>query len=143
MKSIYMIGSLRNPMIGEYAETLRKLGWDVFSDWWSAGPQADDCWRDHERLKGNDQVTALESWASRHVFEFDKRHLDRCDEAVLILPAGKSCCIELGYMIGKGKAGFIVLDGDPDRYDVMFTFATAVFISFDEFITYMKGRELQ
>jgi len=33
---------------------------------------------------------ALKGYAADHVFEFDKHHLDRCDTAILVLPAGKS-----------------------------------------------------
>jgi nucleoside 2-deoxyribosyltransferase len=61
------------------------------------------------------------------VFEFDKFHLDRCDAAVLLMPAGKSAHLELGYMRGKGKPGFILFDEEPERYDVMVKFATDIF----------------
>jgi len=138
MRSIYVIGSLRNPEIGAFGKVLRELGYDAFTDWWSVGPHADDSWRDHEKLKGHDQVQALLSWSSRNIFMFDKYHLDRCEMAVLVLPAGKSGCIELGYTIGRGKPAFVVLDGDPDRYDVMLSFATQVFRDAEEFFAYMR-----
>jgi hypothetical protein len=32
-----------------------------------------------------------------------------------------------GYLIGQGKPGFILMDGEPERYDVMYKFATVVF----------------
>lgn len=34
--------------------------------------------------------------------------------------------MEFGYIIGQGKKGYILLDKDPDRFDVMYGFATAV-----------------
>ena len=36
MKSIYIIGSLRNPEIPLLGNDLRKLGLDVFDDWFSS-----------------------------------------------------------------------------------------------------------
>jgi hypothetical protein len=44
-----------------------------------------------------------------------------------VYPAGKSGHLELGYAIGAGKPGFILLEGEPDRFDVMLNFATGVF----------------
>ena len=85
---IYLIGSLRNPKIPMIAEQLRlDLGRDVFDDWYAAGPEADDYWRDYEKARGHGFAGALAGHAAQNVFLFDKRHLDRCDSAVLILPA--------------------------------------------------------
>jgi len=92
---------------------LRKLGFEVFDDWFAAGPEADDKWRDYEKARGRTYV-------------------------VLFLPAGKSGHIELGYAIGKGKRGYIVLD-NPERWDVMYKFADGVFETLEE----LKGALLK
>lgn len=138
MKSVYIIGSLRNESIPLIGNKLRAAGFDAFDDWYGAGPEADDKWRDYEQLRGRDHKTSLYGYAARHVFEFDKRHLDRCDLAVLVMPAGKSGHLELGYFVGTGKPGFIFFDRVPDRYDVMHQFATDVFHGEDELL---KGLE--
>jgi hypothetical protein len=57
----------------------------------------------------------------------------------LILPAGKSGHLELGYMIGKGKLGYILLE-DPDRWDVMYQFSSGVFYELDELIQELAGK---
>lgn len=132
MKSIYIIGSLRNEKIPAVGNLLRDNGWDAFDDWYGAGHIADDCWRDYENIRGRSHQDALFGYAARHTFAFDKHHLDRCDLAVLVMPAGKSGHLELGYFVGLGKPGFIFFDAVPDRYDVMHQFATAVFSSEDE-----------
>jgi len=44
------------------------------------------------------------------------------DGAVLVYPAGRSCGIEFGYIVGRGKPGWVLLDS-PDRWDVMVQFA--------------------
>jgi hypothetical protein len=131
MLKLYLIGSLRNSAIPTYANELRQIGFDVFDDWYAAGPDADDCWRDYELARGHTYVQALQGLAAQHVFSFDRKHLDGCDLAVLCLPAGKSAHIELGYIIGQGKPGYIILD-NPDRFDVMYKFASGVFYTLDE-----------
>ena len=131
---IYLIGSLRNPKIPALAAKLRAAGYEVFDDWFAAGPEADDYWRDYEQGRGHSLSQALVGHAAQHVFQFDKYHLDRCDAAVLVLPAGRSGHLELGYVIGSGKKGYIIIDGEPERFDVMYAFATAVVSSVEELI---------
>lgn len=120
---IYVIGSLRSARPQEVAKALREAGHEVFDDWQAAGPIADDSWRDYERTRGRSFKEALKGPAARNIFEFDKRYLDAADIAVLVLPAGKSAHLELGYFMPKPT--FILLD-DPERWDVMYQFATGV-----------------
>lgn len=124
---IYIIGSLRNPAVPQLANDLRKARHEVFDDWYAAGPEADDYWQKYEKKRGNDFVSALDGYAARHVFEYDRMHLDRARAGVLILPAGKSGHLEAGYLLGQGKPVYILLDKEPERFDVMYRFATKVF----------------
>jgi hypothetical protein len=134
VKSIYVIGSLRNPRVVDVARELRSIGLDAFDDWMAAGPEADDYWQAYEVARGRDFAGALKGYAARNVYAFDKTNLDRCDAGVLVLPAGKSGHLELGYMIGRGKPGYILLDGEPERFDVMYQFANAVFRNVNEML---------
>jgi hypothetical protein len=129
---IYLIGSLRNPAVPGIAQQLRDAGFDVFDDWYAAGPHADDCWRDYEQARGHSYRQALQGFAARHVFSFDRTHLDRSSTGVLVCPAGKSGHLELGFLLGQGKPGYILLDGEPERFDVMYQFATGVCTSVSE-----------
>lgn len=133
--SIYLIGSLRNEEIPEIAKALRSCNLDVFDDWYAAGPEADDYWKAYEERRGRNYKEALSGYAARHVFDFDRYHLDRCDAALLAFPAGRSAGIELGYMAGRGKRTFILLDR-PDRWDVMVKFADDVFFDKEEMVDY-------
>ncbi len=133
---LYLIGSLRNPRIPEIAALLRQDGLEVFDDWFPAGPKADDHWRDYEQQRGHDLVNALEGPAANHVFDFDKHYLDSCETAMLVLPSGRSGHLELGYMAGRGKPTFILMDEEPERYDVMYRFARQVFRDEDEMRAY-------
>jgi len=138
---IYLIGSLRNPAVPEVAQKMRAVGIDVFDDWYSAGPEADDKWRDYEKGRGHSYLQALEGFAANHVFEFDRTHLDRSTGVVLLLPAGKSGHLELGYAIGRGKSGYILLEEGVERWDVMYQFATGIFNNLDDLIERVRRDE--
>lgn len=134
---IYLIGSLRNPEIPTIANTIRAAGHEVFDDWFAAGPEADDYWRNYEISRGRSYVEALSGLAAGHVFTFDNEYLERASAVVLVLPAGKSGHMELGISIGRGKPGYILLDS-PDRWDVMYKFADGVFTELDGLIDHLR-----
>lgn len=139
-KSIYLIGSLRQPdKVQAVAKAFRRQGWDVFDDWLAAGPEADDYWQKYSNNKGQGVREALADHAAQHVFQYDKKHLDRCAYSMLVLPAGKSGHLELGYFLGCGKPGFILLDGEPERFDVMYNFATGIFTTLDDALEGING----
>lgn len=140
MKSIYLIGSLKNDWIAEVAGGLRALGYDVFDDWRSPGPDADDHLRDYYRARGYNYRQIMESYSAKQIFEYDKKHLERCDEAIMVMPAGKSGHLELGTVIGAGKNGYILFDKEPDRVDIMHGFATGIFLSLDELLEHYAPR---
>lgn len=127
-KVLYLIGSLRNERVPELAKQLRRELSDVevFDDWYAAGPEADDCWKEYETSRQRDYISALSGHAARHVFEFDKYHIDRCTHALLVLPAGKSGHMEIMYaQYGSGAKTAILLAEDV-RWDVMYQFIPTV-----------------
>lgn len=138
MKSIYIIGSLRNPVIPEVANALEAIGLEPFADWWGAGPEADDWWKQYNEKRNIPYEKALYDYAAGAVFSFDKKHLDRCDAALLVLPAGRSGHLELGYTVGSGKRGFILADDalGKERWDVMYRFAEKVFMTQENMLDY-------
>jgi hypothetical protein len=122
-KLIYLIGSLRNPEIPKIGNRIRELGYDVFDDWHAGGPEADDEWQRYERERGRSYDQALLGRHAEEMFNIDYRYLNRCHGACLVLPAGKSGHLEMGYVIGMGKPGWIVYPEEPERYDLMYRFA--------------------
>lgn len=140
MKKIYIIGSLRNKKIPLIAKQLRKAlpKVEVFDDWFSPGPEADDFWRSFEKKRGSNYKQALSNYAAKHVFEFDKHHIDESDIVVMVMPAGKSGHLELGYALGQGKKGYILFDKEPKRWDVMYQFATDIFFNIESLIDTLK-----
>ena len=138
---IYIIGSLRNKNVTEVANKLRKDMGDkveIFDSWFSPGPDADEFWREYEKNKGLSYKEALNSWAARHVFEFDDFHLQRATDVIMVMPAGKSGHLELGVSLGRGKRGYILFDEVPERYDVMVQFATDIFFNYDDLVLELK-----
>lgn len=93
-------------------------------------------WQKYEKAIGHTYGQALEGKAATHVFNFDYSNLENSDAGVLVLPAGKSGHLELGYLIGQGKPCFILFpDGEPDiRWDVMYLFAHKVLFDFDDLL---------
>ena len=140
---VYLIGSLRNPQIPSIGKQLRAAGFQVFDDWFSAGCEADDKWKEYEQARGRDYIEALQGEAARHVFEFDKRHLESADIAVLVMPAGKSAFLELGWHLRSGKPGYILIEHDKDRWDVMALFATGVAKNIDGLLTMMHREQMK
>ena len=132
MSVLYVVGSLRNPKVPEVGAYLRTLGHEVFDDWYSAGPDADTCWQAYEQERGHTFAQALEGYHAWHVFEFDRFHLNRCDAGVLVYPVGRSGHVEFGYLAGRGKPVYILLDKEPDRFDVMCRFAKGVYMNLQD-----------
>lgn len=114
--------------------------WEIFDDWYSAGPEADDYWKAYEKEKGHGYQEALSGYAAEHVFGFDKSHLDSSSAGVLLLPAGRSGHLELGYLAGRGAFTAIVLtpEYEEDRFDVMYKFADVVTYEIDDIVQRLR-----
>lgn len=131
---VYLTGALKNPAVPTVAAALRDWGYEVIDEWHSAGPEADSCWQAYEEARGRTYSEALRGRGAQNTFLFDLAYLDLADCAVLVMPAGKSAHLELGYAVGSGKPGFILLDDEPSRYEVMPNFAAVVCANPDELL---------
>lgn len=129
-KTIYLIGSLANKNIPHLANRIRKLGFEVFDQWWSPGPLADSYLGHYAKIRGMSYRETLQDYAAKHIFEFDKKHLLRADIAIMAMSAGKSAHLELGFFRGLGKPGYVLFDKEPSKIDIMYQFASDLF--FDE-----------
>ena len=137
MKSIYIIGALKNWKVVDLAVELEQLGFEPFADWITPGKDADQYLLKYAKRRGWNYKQALDSYAARHSFEFDKLHIDRCDAAVMLMPSGRSAHLELGYVCGCGKPGYILFDKEPARLDIMYQFATEIFFDKQKFLDKM------
>ncbi len=140
---LYIIGSLANKRVPKLEHALVEAGFpNVFAGWYGSGPNADKTWAAYEKGRGHTFQQALDQPAAHHIFQFDKTFLDLCSAAILLLPAGKSGHLELGYIIGQGKPGFILMPGEPKRYDLMYRFATGVHKGVGALIEDLRNRRI-
>jgi hypothetical protein len=133
---VFISGSLRNAAVPHLGNVLRSRGCEVFDDWFGCGPEADDKWKEYEEVRGRKYVDALYGHAARNVFALDFNLINAADVIILVLPAGRSGHLELGYALGQGKKGYILLPADhhEQRWDVMYLFADGVFEKEEELV---------
>lgn len=124
------------PMLGH---DLRRLGFDVFDDWYAAGEKADDAWCTYEQARGHTFAEALQGRTAQHIFKFDLQHLLSSDLGVLLMPAGKSGHIEAGFLVGHNKPVYVLLPEEPERFDVMYAFFTEVFNEKRDLLSVVKA----
>lgn len=118
LRRIYLAGSLRNPTIPAIGKQLRAAGHEVFDGWYLDGVGANEL---------------PETIASAH-FRRDFNHMQWANTGVLVLPSGKSAHLELGYMLGLGKAGYVLFDQPPERWDLMYRLAHGLFFNINDLI---------
>jgi hypothetical protein len=126
MSKIYLVGALKNDNIPKLAASLRSDGHDVFDDWFSAGIHADTIWKDYEQNRGRTYIQALRAPVAEKNFSFDVDNIEASDTVILVLPAGRSAHLELGYAAGLRKDTHILLDCEYDRWDLMYRFSSHV-----------------
>jgi hypothetical protein len=131
------MGSLKHDVVPTVAWELREHGFDVFDDWHASGPEADHHWRNYEVARGKSYKEALQSPFAQNSFHFDKANIDASDVGVLVMPAGKSGHIELGVMIGQGKRGYILLEKEPEGWDLMYLYAHGIFYDVNQLVEEM------
>lgn len=132
---IYIIGSLGNPKVEEVADRLREAGLSVFDQWRAA---KGDFWADYAIRRKLPFKEAIKLDFVETAFQFDMKYLKACTAAVLVMPAGRSGGIELGWVLGQGKPGYILYDGEPERPDLMAKLATGIFFDIESLINELK-----
>lgn len=128
---IYVVGSLAGTRVEEVADRLREAGHDVFDQWRAA---QGDYWADYAIRRGMNFREALAMDFTETAFQFDMKHLLKADVGVLVMPAGRSAGLELGWLLGRGKRGYILYDGEPERPDLMAKLATGVYFTVEDLV---------
>ena len=136
---IYIVGSLAGERVELVANRLREAGHVVFDQWRAAGPK--DFWADYAVRNGISFREALQMDFTETAFNFDMKYLSKADVGVLVMPAGRSAGLELGWLLGRGKPGYILYDGEPERPDLMAKLATGVCFSVEELIEILSLSE--
>ena len=142
-RKIYIIGALKNEQVPIIANRLRVVfgkNVEIFEEWYYSSPDA-DVWLHQEcKKRGLSYKEALNTHAAKNTFNFDKRHLDEATDVIMLMPAGKSGHLELGYCSNPlaKKRTYVLFDGEPDRIDIMYQFATDIFFNFEDLVTELK-----
>lgn len=121
---LYVASSWRNRYYFQVVAQLRAEGFEVY-DFREDGfgwHQIDPDWEQWETDAYKEALlhpTAIEGYSR------DFTAMQEADACVLVMPAGRSACIEAGWMVGKGKPLWIYL---PERIepDLMFKMANGI-----------------
>jgi len=132
--NIYLIGSLKDPDFPHVAEALREAGHNVFDDWRGGGHDGDHRWREYElNDRGRGYAEAVYAPFAVSGRAFDVANIERQDVVVAVckerkLP-GRSSVAELAYAKNNGILSYVLLNGEPDEWDLMLPLAVHRFFT--------------
>lgn len=136
---IYVGGALKNNNICAVADRLRSAGYDAMDEWITPGPDADSFLHAYSRGRGLSYTETIRGRAVENILLFDRSFIDMSDAFVMVLPCGKSAHLELGYAAGRGIPTFILMEEEPDRFDVMPAMAGTVVRTVDELVDAIRN----
>lgn len=116
--------SKRHP---EVVAALRAAGHDVFD--YRHPPDVDSLGFMPRNAMGGREIAwwlQLEEGRPADVFRSMSKALAWCDALVLVLPAGSSAHLELGWVAGAGKVTIILVSPSPQRPELMYRLADTV-----------------
>jgi nucleoside 2-deoxyribosyltransferase len=139
-KLIYLAGSMRNREgILRVTKALEEAGYAVFHSWINPGEETDDKWMEWQRSLGRDYFEAMVDPHVANVHAFDITWLNKSDALVMLGPAGKSAHAELGYMFGRGKPTCVLMESEPERWDIMTdAFSQGIFRNVGEVLLWLS-----
>ena len=141
---VYLASSWRNPYYLRALADITAAGHEVYD--WRNHPaafnwkQVDEDW---ENWSMDNYLKALNHPVAEAGFASDARELDECDVCVLLLPCGRSAHTELGYMLGAGKPGLVVLMDHTFEPELMYKLCGkgGVVKTIDEAIEWLNGQK--
>lgn len=144
---IYVASSWRNNFQPEVVHALKVQQFDVY-DFRNPPKQTDFSWsmvdEDWHSWSTHDYLAALDDPVSRAGFAAEYEALEWCDVCVLVLPAGRSAHLELGWCAGKGKPTCIFLtehwEVQPavERMELMYLLADRIASTYSELFVWCE-----
>lgn len=114
MMRIYVASSWRNTRQPVVVEALRAVGHDVYDFRNPGGGDTGFQWSDIDQnwkhWAPDEYLKALQHPLATFGFQRDMDALRQCEVCVLVLPCGRSAHLELGWAIGRGRRGYILLE---------------------------------
>ena len=136
---LYTASSWRNEKYPLVVDQLKREGHDIYNfrdvNSWFKWEQIDEDW---EYWSNGQFVHALSHPLSKKAFNADFSGMEWADACVLIMPCGKSAHIEAGYMKGKGKPLYILLDGGMTRAELTYSIADGIFVNVSQLLERLK-----
>lgn len=144
---VYVASSWRNYQQPDVVEALRKAGHEVYDFrhphmgpgrrgvgfQWSAIDPNWQLWSPAQFIEALEDQRAIDGCSS------DLAGLMWADACVLVMPCGRSAHLELGYMLGAGKLGIVLLsDGEPE---LMYRLAHHLCLDVEEVLAKLKQHE--
>jgi hypothetical protein len=131
---IYLASSWRNDYYPTVLAALRSAGHEVhdFRDprGYFSWQQIDDGWK---TWTGEQYRAALQHQAAQVGLQRDFGGMQWCDALVLLMPAGRSAALELGWAIGAGKRSVVLWDQKIEP-ELMIGLAGEIVLSLEELL---------
>lgn len=133
--NLYLASSWKNKeRVQDIVDQIRELGGFACYDFtrpaggtgfaWS---QVDPNW---ESWTNEEYLEALKDPISQAGFASDMNALKAADVCVLLLPAGRSACLELGYCAGAGKRTYVLME-THESPDLMYLMTNGIILDLE------------
>ena len=143
---IYVASSWRNERQHKVVEYLRAAGNEVYdfknpsnSNNGFAWSDIDPEWEQWDVAK---YLEALNDPIANNGYGYDKRALDKATLGVLVLPCGRSAHLEAGYLMGRRKPVFILLEEESfkgvESIELMYKLANCIGTEISEAISWAR-----
>jgi hypothetical protein len=145
-KKIYVASSWRNRTQPWVVSALRAFGHEVYDFRNPAPGNVGFGWKvctdESPPWSGETLREVLNHPVAVEGYGYDVGALRACDACVLVLPCGRSAHWELGYAMGQGKAGYVVMF-EPDEPELMYREARIIADGPDFFEAFAPGERCQ
>lgn len=142
---IYVASSWRNERHGEVVQALRAKSLDVYD---FKEPSTCFKWNEVSPIDEHGGVitpqeyfTALTHPRAQAGFRQDMDHLVAATTVILVLPAGPSAHLELGYAVGRGRPTAILLDDPVRNMDLMHLACQNLYSQLDLLVAWAARQE--
>lgn len=143
---VYVASSWRNKHFPDVISEIMDAGFDAY-DFRSAN--ANFSWNDLEHTavtidgtewRTDEFVQSLTDPRAIKAFDNDMDALKKADACVLVMPAGRSAHLELGYAVGRGKPTAIYLT-EPMEPELMAKMAGSICLTIQDVLDFLRGIE--
>jgi nucleoside 2-deoxyribosyltransferase len=135
-KTFFISSRWRNKgQVKGLTEKIRELGLKVFS-FLEYHPNQQDVLLDPEEVMRKFESRMQDDEMVRRLSALDLEHIKKADVVILLLPAGISAHMEIGYAYGLGKE--CILIGEPEKTETTYCMFSRSYKTIEEFISSLK-----